>query len=81
MSESSKEKISGSNRMEEIILLIEQLENDLDDVRNIVQLLEMSLENNQDDAHIIKSVNIIDKMLSAVMEKRIVELKEAVWKE
>lgn len=80
------ESIEGSNKKrekgkEDIMVLAEQLEDDLEDVRNIIQLLEMSLESNQDDEHIIKSVSIIHKMVSAVMEKRVMELKEAVWKE
>lgn len=63
---------------EDIMVLAEQLEDDLEDVKNIIHLLEMSLESNQDDEHIIKSVSIIHKMVSAVIEKRVVELKETV---
>lgn len=70
-----------SKSTERIILSAEQLEDSLEDIRHIIQLFELSLEGNQEDAHIIKSISIIHKMVNAVIEKEIVELKEAVWGE
>lgn len=45
--------------------LIEELE----DIKNIGQMLEISLQANEDDPNIIRSVSIINRKLAAVIEK------------
>ena len=49
--------------------LIEELE----DIKNIGQMLEISLQANEDDPNIIRSVSIINKKFAAVIEKAIAE--------
>ena len=41
----------------------EHLTEQVKDIVNIVQLLEVELETNEDDEHIIRTVSIIEKML------------------
>lgn len=45
--------------------LIEKLE----DIKNIGQMLEISLQANEDDPNIIRSVSIINKELASVIEE------------
>ena len=42
---------------------------DMEDILNIVQLLEMSLKDNGDDCHIIRSVHVIHRMIKAAMDR------------
>ncbi len=49
--------------------LIEELE----DIKNIGQMLEISLQANEDDPNIIRSVSIINRKLAAVIEKAMAE--------
>ena len=42
---------------------------ELEDIKNIGQMLEISLQANEDDPNIIRSVSIINRKLAAVMEK------------
>lgn len=48
---------------------LEGIQEGLTDVRNVVQLLEISLQSNEDDLHIIQSVHLIGKMVFALSEK------------
>lgn len=41
----------------------------LADIKNIAELLEISLRANADDPHIIRSVNIINRQLASVLEE------------
>lgn len=41
----------------------------LEDIKTIGQLLEVSLEANEDDPHIIRSVNIINRKLESLIEE------------
>lgn len=59
-----------------VLLEIETLQTNVCDVRNIVQLLEMSLTENQDDKHIIRSIKIIDKMVRTIEVEDIGRLKD-----
>lgn len=60
----------------EIRLGFETLQTNIEDVRNIVQLLEISLTENKEDKHIIRSVNVIDKMLKSILVEDMNTLKE-----
>lgn len=42
---------------------------ELEDIKNIGQMLEISLQANEDDPNIIRSVSIINRKLAAVIEK------------
>lgn len=57
---------------------VETVQGNLEDIRNIVQLLKMSLLNNEDDPHICRSVDIIDKMLKSVIHEDMGELRNAI---
>ena len=46
---------------------------ELEDIKNIGQMLEISLQANEDDPNIIRSVSIINRKLAAVMEKAMAE--------
>ena len=46
---------------------------ELEDRKNIGQMLESSLQANEDDLNIIRSVSIINKKFAAVIEKAIAE--------
>lgn len=63
---------------EEKIAILEKLEDDMGDIRNIVQLLGMSLCNNEDDTHIIRTISVIDKMIEAVIKEDINRLKKVI---
>ena len=47
----------------------ESIREELEDVLNIVQLLAVSLEDNEEDSHIIRSVDVIQKMIKAVIDR------------
>ncbi len=47
---------------------IESLEEKLQDVHNITQLLSISLSENQEAGYIVRSVNIIEKMIHSVLD-------------
>ena len=46
---------------------------ELEDIKNIGQMLEISLQTNEDDPNIIRSVSIINRKLAAVIEKATAE--------
>ena len=46
---------------------------ELEDRKNIGQMLESSLQANEDDLNIIRSVSIINRKLAAVIEKSTAE--------
>ena len=46
---------------------------ELEDIKNIGQMLEISLQANEDDPNIIRSVSIINRKFAAVIEKAIAE--------
>lgn len=52
------------------------LQNNVEDIRNIVQLLSMSLYNNEDDVHILRSTAVIDKMLETLVDVDVQRLKD-----
>ncbi len=47
----------------------ESIREELEDILNIVQLLAVSLEDNEEDSHIIRSVDVIQKMIKAVIDR------------
>ena len=47
----------------------ESIREDMEDVLNVVQLLAVSLEDNEEDSHIIRSVDVIQKMIKAVIDR------------
>lgn len=47
----------------------ESIREELEDVLNIVQLLAVSLDDNEEDSHIIRSVDVIQKMIKAVIDR------------
>ena len=46
---------------------------ELEDIKNIGQMLEISLQANEDDPNIIRSVSIINRKLAVVIEKAMAE--------
>ncbi|MBP3475316.1 MAG: hypothetical protein J6K48_03230 [Lachnospiraceae bacterium] len=74
-------EISGKSKDYDLHELIDDLQEKLEDIQNITQLLEMSLANNGDDPHIIKSVGIIDKMLAAIIKEDLEALRNSVQHE
>lgn len=54
---------------------IETLQDKIEDIRNIIQILEISMQNTKEDEHIIRSVSVIDKMLDNVLQ---VDMKELI---
>lgn len=46
---------------------------ELEDIKNIGQMLEISLQTNEDDPNIIRSVSIINRKLAAVIDKAMAE--------
>ena len=58
----------GDQRMEEKNSL-ESIREDMKDILNIVQLLIISLENNEEDEHVIRSVNVIQRLIKSVIDK------------
>lgn len=46
---------------------------ELEDIKNIGQMLEISLQANEDDPNIIRSVSIINRKLAAVIDKAMAE--------
>ena len=47
----------------------ESIREDMEDVLNVVQLLAVSLDDNGEDSHIIRSVDVIQKMIKAVIDR------------
>lgn len=47
----------------------ESIREELEDILNIMQLLAVSLEDNEEDSHIIRSVHVIQKMIKAVIDR------------
>ena len=45
------------------------IKEELEEVLNIMQLLEISLTNNEDDEHIIRSLHVLQRMVKSVMDK------------
>lgn len=72
---SEKSDLCGSDKLREAV---ENVEERLLDIQNLLQLLEVSLVDNQDDKHIVRSVNIICGFLDTLIEKDIVTLKEII---
>ena len=48
--------------------IIESITEQIKDSINITQLLSVELSENEDDTHILRSVQIIEKMLQAILE-------------
>lgn len=48
---------------------LESIREELEDILNIVQLLAVSLDDNEEDSHIIRSVDVIQKMIKAVIDR------------
>lgn len=57
---------------------IESLEEKLQDVHNITQLLSISLSENQEAEYIIRSVNIIEKMIRSILDDDFMQLKRII---
>ncbi len=47
----------------------ESIREDMEDILNVVQLLAVSLDDNGEDSHIIRSVHVIQKMIKAVIDR------------
>mgnify|MGYP006403347593 CR=1 FL=1 len=56
-----------NNSMEEKNIV--DIKEELEEVLNIMQLLEISLTNNEDDEHIIRSLHVLQRMVKSVMDK------------
>ena len=63
-----------NNSMEELNMIKEseqavEIKEELEEVLNIMQLLEISLAENEDDGHIIRSLHVLQRMVKSVMDK------------
>lgn len=47
----------------------DNIQEDMKDILNIVQLLTISLENNEEDEHVMRSVNVIQRLIKSVIDK------------
>ena len=66
-----KQRMEENNKIignEELETAKEKLVDDMKDLLNIVQLLALTLESNEEDGHIIRSVYIIEKMVRSIMD-------------
>ena len=57
---------------------VENVEERLLDIQNLLQLLELSLLDNQDDKHIIRTVNVIYRFLVTLLQNEFVTLKKTI---
>ena len=57
---------------------VENVEERLLDIQNLLQLLELSLLDNQDDKHLVRTVNIICELFHTFLEKEFMALKEMI---
>lgn len=48
---------------------LKEIKEELEEVLNIMQLLEISLAENEDDGHIIRSLHVLQRMVKSVMDK------------
>lgn len=48
---------------------LKEIKEELEEVLNIMQLLEISLAENEDDGHIIRSLHVLQRMVTSVMDK------------
>ena len=48
---------------------LESIREDMKDILNIVQLLTISLEDNEEDDHVIRSVNVIQRLIKSVIDR------------
>lgn len=46
-----------------------KIKEELEEILNIMQLLEISLAENEDDGHIIRSLHVLQRMVKSVMDK------------
>ncbi len=46
-----------------------EIKEELEEVLNIMQLLEISLAENEDDGHIIRSLHVLQRMVKSAMDK------------
>ncbi len=60
-----------NNNMEEknMVRNTMDIKEELEEVLNIMQLLEISLAENEDDEHIIRSLHVLQRMVKSVMDK------------
>ncbi len=70
------DKMSNNDVQTSIQLAVEDLEENLYDVQNVVQLLAMSLTSNEEDEHMVRSINVINKMLANILKTDIVTIKQ-----
>lgn len=47
----------------------ENIREDMKDILNIAQLLIISLEINEEDDHVIRSINVIQRMIKSIIDK------------
>ena len=72
------DKVKNGNEIETLCSAIDNLEESLHDIKNIVQLLEISLQSNEDDRHIVRSVDIINKMVTTVINNDVCMMKKII---
>ena len=64
-----------SDKLREAVVNVEER---LLDIQTLLQLLELSLLDNQDDKHLVRTVNIICKLFHTFIEKEFMALKEMI---
>ena len=64
-----------SDKLREAVVNVEER---LLDIQTLLQLLELSLLDNQDDKHLVQTVNIICKLFHTFIEKEFMALKEMI---
>lgn len=74
------EKISSTGQQTKLLMKIEDIQESMNDIKNLVQLIEVSLQKNEDDLHIVSSVHIIWKIIDSVIENDMNALGDMVRK-
>ena len=70
MSNDNSNTFDNNSIIDKVTSVVEKLH----DIQNVVQLLEVSLASNRDDESIIRTVQIINRMVGALIEHECKEL-------
>lgn len=63
----------------EMRIEVENVEERLHDIKNVVQLLEISLTQNKDDDSVIRSVGLIRRMINTLISNDMLMLKDMIY--
>lgn len=69
-----KDNISNTYNGNNVVCRVTAIIERLLDIQNVVQLLEVNLDSNNEDKSIIRSVQLINKMIDSMMSNELAEL-------